>query len=194
MVAKMISLALCVIAAVGTVNSQADKYPAGVNPHLCPNYPHCDNALLGAHASAAAGRGYAAPAPQYAASHYAAPAPQYAASHYAAAPSYSAAPAYGAYGHGPAAVVPVAEGYPAGVDPHSCPNYPYCGPTPAHVPAASYKSWAAPVTYAQAAPAPAYQNYGGHAGAYAYASPSKAAERYPADVDPRACPNYPYCH
>jgi hypothetical protein len=175
-----IALALCVIAALGGVNCSAGKYPAGVDPHLCPNYPHCDNALLGAHARAVgavthayAGRAYAAPA-------YA--------SH-----AYDAAPAYATHGHAP--VVPVAEGYPAGVHPHTCPNYPYCGPTPAHVPT---KIWAAPAAYAYAAPAhnvwaaaPASYPYGA---GYAYASPAKGGDRYPAGVDPHACPNYPYCH
>lgn len=34
----------------------ADKYPAGVDPALCPNYPHCDNVLL-AHGQQNAGFG-----------------------------------------------------------------------------------------------------------------------------------------
>lgn len=38
----------------------ADKYPAGLNPNLCPNYPHCDNALLAAHSQSAGQVGHAA--------------------------------------------------------------------------------------------------------------------------------------
>lgn len=27
----------------------AHQYPAGVNPHSCPNYPYCDNPAVAAH-------------------------------------------------------------------------------------------------------------------------------------------------
>ncbi|XP_071455117.1 uncharacterized protein [Hetaerina americana] len=105
---KMIVLALCVVGALGSILPHAAKYPAGVNPHTCPNYPYCDNTLLAAHAL-----GHVAP---------------------------YAAPIYGAYGlHG--AVAGAAAKYPAGVDPHACPNYPFCGPTPAHA-VAHHGAWA----------------------------------------------------
>lgn len=99
-------------AAVAVVASQAAQYPAGVNPHLCPNYPHCDNALLGLHAQAAAAN---APvhAPVYA------PVP---------APSPYAVPGVPGYvpNHLGVPGVPAAAQYPAGVSPQQCPNYPYC--------------------------------------------------------------------
>ncbi|XP_071451921.1 cuticle protein 1-like, partial [Hetaerina americana] len=136
MVSRMIVLALFV--AVAAAAPQAAQYPAGVDPHTCPNYPNCDNVALAAHA---AGQHYAA-APQ---PHYA-PAP--AAQHYAPAP---AAPQY-APGH-QAAAAPAT--LPAGVDARACPNYPYCGPTPAHVPAAPAHHGG------YAAPAPAH--HGGYA-------------------------------
>lgn len=55
--------------------------------------------------------------------------------------------------------------YPAGVNPHACPNYPYCD-TGAH------GSYHVP----QVAPLPGYN-----------------ARNYPAGVNPASCPNYPYC-
>jgi len=35
-------------ALVALAFAQADRYPAGVNPASCPNYPFCDNAALNA--------------------------------------------------------------------------------------------------------------------------------------------------
>ncbi|XP_071455130.1 uncharacterized protein [Hetaerina americana] len=114
MVYQMIVLALCVASALGGAIPAA-KYPAGVNPHACPNYPYCDNVALAAHA----------------------------AGHHNVAPY--AAPAYAAYGHHGAVGVHGPAGpkvYPAGVDPHVCPNYPFCGPTPAHVAGHHAGAWA----------------------------------------------------
>ncbi|KAE8750966.1 Cuticle Protein CPCFC 1 [Frankliniella occidentalis] len=114
----MISKLVVLAAAVAVVASQAAQYPAGVSPHLCPNYPHCDNALLALHAQGAAN------APVHAAAY--APAPNY--NNYNPAPNYNnynPAPAYNPYNAAPAGV-PAAAQYPAGVSPASCPNYPYC--------------------------------------------------------------------
>ncbi|KAG8236251.1 hypothetical protein J437_LFUL011004 [Ladona fulva] len=179
-----IALVLCVAIALGCANGQAAKYPAGVSPHLCPNYPHCDNAVLGAAAADSAAHAYSAPVyGGYAAPGYAAPG--------YAAPGY-AAPGYAASGHAAVAAV----GYPAHVNPHSCPNYPYCGPTPVHVPskvwagaaahgygATAHNAWAAPAAYAH-----------GGAASHGFSSLAKGGDRYPAGVSPHACPNYPYCH
>ncbi|XP_050429297.1 cuticle protein 1 [Adelges cooleyi] len=93
-----------VIFAAQTVFAGAARYPSGVNPALCPNYPHCDNALLAA---------YAQPAQHHA--HY--------------SPHYDDGHHYndGTYNHQPAVPLPYTEpGYPAGVSSSSCPNYPYC--------------------------------------------------------------------
>ncbi|GLH13686.1 Cuticle protein 1 [Gryllus bimaculatus] len=46
-------LVLCLVAAA-LAAPQADRYPAGLNPALCPNYPHCDNSLIAAYGPAAA--------------------------------------------------------------------------------------------------------------------------------------------
>ncbi|XP_046403958.1 uncharacterized protein LOC124169404 [Ischnura elegans] len=71
--------------------------------------------------------------------------------------------------------IPHAAQYPAGVSPHTCPNYPYCDNVAlAHGHVAPYA-------------APVYAAYGVH-GAVAH-----AAARYPAGVSPHACPNYPFC-
>ncbi|KAG8236258.1 hypothetical protein J437_LFUL011011 [Ladona fulva] len=156
---------ILVLSAIATASAaiSAAKYPAGVDPHTCPNYPNCDNVALAAHATGAPHAPYAAPA-------------------------------YSAYGH--AAGVPgAAAAYPAGVDPHACPNYPYCGPTPAHVPgAAPHNSWAAPAAHNPWV-APAVNNaWAAHNGWAAAPATGHDGNHYPAGVSPHSCPNYPYCH
>ena len=73
------------------------KYPAGVNPAECPNFPFCHNGIVGNHA-VGAGRSYGA-------------------GYYG-----GVAPVAHAVAHG----VGYAAKYPAGVNPAACPNYPYC--------------------------------------------------------------------
>ncbi|XP_071455150.1 uncharacterized protein [Hetaerina americana] len=172
MAARLIALALCVAAVVGG-GVPAAKYPAGVDPHACPNYPYCDNVALAAHS----------------------------AGHHLGALAPYAAPAYAAYGHHGALVgahgVAVAAKYPAGVDPHTCPNYPYCDNVAlaAHG-AHGAHGWAG-----------ATHGLAGHGWAGAYAAApvwghgvvaahhgAGAGAHYPAGVNPHACPNYPYCH
>ncbi|XP_021915347.1 cuticle protein 1 [Zootermopsis nevadensis] len=98
---------LVLFAAVAMV--QAERYPAGLNPGLCPNYPYCNSAASFHYAPHAAS-----------AAHNYAP--------HAAAAAHNYAP------HAAAA----AHNYPAGVSPASCPNYPYCshhvpvGPLPGY--------------------------------------------------------------
>ncbi|KAG8236255.1 hypothetical protein J437_LFUL011008 [Ladona fulva] len=132
---------------------QAARYPAGVDPHTCPNYPNCDNVALAAHATGAAHAPYAAPT--YSAYGHSSGVPGAAATLPAgvdarACPNYpycgptpvavprphntwSAPAAYNQWSAPAApqqwsAPAPAQGGahYPAGVDPHACPNYPYC--------------------------------------------------------------------
>ncbi|XP_046387213.1 cuticle protein 1-like [Ischnura elegans] len=113
MFAKLFVFAACVAVAVCAV---ADKYPAGLNPALCPNYPDCDNSLIALHSgNPSAVLPYAA-APLYHAGR------EYPAGvHPAACPNYpycnTLAFPYAAH---------YAREYPAGVHPAACPNYPYC--------------------------------------------------------------------
>ncbi|CAB3241833.1 unnamed protein product [Arctia plantaginis] len=86
---------LLVIFALAAVALAHDRYPAGLHPAVCPNYPYCDADALARHTPGGQ------PIPQW----------QYPAAAYAAA----AAPA-----------APVAHRYPADVSPAMCPNYPYC--------------------------------------------------------------------
>ena len=99
-------------AIMAVVAAQADKYPAGLNPALCPNYPHCDNVLLALYGNT----GYTVP--------YA-----FAAHNYPAGVNPATCPNYPyCSNYLPVAPLP---GYhtrqlPAGVSPAACPNYPYC--------------------------------------------------------------------
>ncbi|XP_059475972.1 cuticle protein 1 [Neocloeon triangulifer] len=113
MFAKVVVFALV---AVSAVMAQADKYPAGVHPATCPNYPYCDNTVVAQY------QAWGAPiAREYPAG-----------VHPAACPNYpycnNAIPAHAvAYASlAPPAGVPAAARYPAGVSPAACPNYPYC--------------------------------------------------------------------
>ncbi|KAK9730289.1 Cuticle protein CPCFC [Popillia japonica] len=87
----------------------AHQFPAGVSPQACPNYPNCNNPAVaaapnapGAYPGAYNQGGYNGGAYNPGAYNQGAYNP-------------------GAYNPGHAAA-PV----PAGVDPHSCPNYPFC--------------------------------------------------------------------
>ncbi|XP_071455141.1 vitelline membrane-like protein [Hetaerina americana] len=222
MIAKSVALIFCTLAVLCNGAPQAARYPAGVDPHACPNYPDCDNVALAASVAQQAQVPQAAP--------YSAP---------------YAAQSYSSYAPPSSGVPRAADAYPAGVDSRVCPNYPYCGPTPAHVPAAPQQyrapppannwaapapqnNWAAPAAapnsnwavqtlsnwpgsqraqsnWAAPAPqnnwaAPAPQNNWAAAApqsnwaAPAAAPAQPAAAQYPAGVDPHVCPNYPYCY
>jgi len=142
----------------------AAQYPAGVNPQDCPNFPICDNARL--HNPQPQ---WGAPQPQWQQ-----PQPQWNAQpqqqwqqpqqqwnpqpqpQWQPQPSWNAAPAPSAGG----------DKYPAGINPQTCPNYPYCDVNAGH--------GGAPVA---APPLPGW------------------TERlYPAGVSPHQCPNFPYCN
>ncbi|XP_069703398.1 cuticle protein 1-like isoform X2 [Periplaneta americana] len=120
MTCKLVVLAAVVAVAVGG----ADKYPAGLNPALCPNYPHCDNVLLAQHSHSVH---YAAPnhyGPYAAAGHYV---PYAAAAHnLPAGVSPQSCPNYPYCSHYVPAATYQSRQYPAGVSPYTCPNYPYC--------------------------------------------------------------------
>lgn len=109
--------------AIVAVLSGAARYPSGLDPALCPNYPHCDNALLAAYAQPAAGHAnvYYGGVDEDDDSHrYNGAA---AAGHYGSGYQQHA----GAYRHHHHQPAPYTEpGYPAGLSSSNCPNYPYC--------------------------------------------------------------------
>uniref|UniRef100_A0A1B6CST7 Cuticle protein CPCFC domain-containing protein n=1 Tax=Clastoptera arizonana TaxID=38151 RepID=A0A1B6CST7_9HEMI len=91
-----------------------------------------------------------------------------------------------------AAAVAIPTEWPAGLNPATCPNYPYCD----NAIVALYNSPPAPVAYA--APADGYPAGVSPAACPNYpfcgaAIPGYYARQYPAGVSPAACPNYPYC-
>lgn len=182
---QLATLSLLALALAAPQHQQAAKYPAGVNPQDCPNFPICDNARLhNPHAQ------WQQPAQQW----NAPAAPQW--NQWNAAPAaweddgqwkpepvnqwadngqwnahadngqWNPAPAAPQWNAGPAAAPAghaVAEKYPAGVNPQTCPNYPYCDIN------------------------------AGHGGAAAPPLPGFTERQYPAGVSPHTCPNFPYC-
>lgn len=120
--------------------SGASRYPSGLNPALCPNYPHCDNVLLAAYVQSGARSDYNVG--QYGSDNYQHhPSRVYNHKHqlpiqspftepgYPAGLTSSNCPNYPYCSH----QVPTEalrytshNKYPAGVTPHNCPNYPYC--------------------------------------------------------------------
>lgn len=148
----------------------AAKYPAGVDPSKCPNFPICDNAALHNQAPAANhwnAQPYQAPAPQY--NQWQQPQQQWQQPQQqwqqpqqqwnAPAPQWNAAPAPAPAG---------GDKYPAGVSPQSCPNYPYCDVN-------------------------AGAGHSGHHVARAAPLPGYTERLYPAGVSAAQCPNYPEC-
>lgn len=161
----------------------AAKFPAGVDPNKCPNFPICDNAVL--HNQAPANHWNAQPQayqaqpqqwnqwnqqpaqPQWQPEQrwnqqpeddgQYRPEPQWDA---APAPKWNAAPA-------PNSIPSGGDKFPAGVSPQACPNYPYCDTNAGHA---------------------------GHHGAARVAPLPGYTERlYPAGVSAAQCPNYPEC-
>jgi len=112
----------------------AARYPSGLNPALCPNYPHCDNALLAAYAQPASSSSGAVDyndndGHYYDNSRYNDVAGHYGSGYQHRHPSASA----GVYNGLPSAYTE--PGYPAGLTSSNCPNYPYCShqvPAEAH--------------------------------------------------------------
>ncbi|KAL7030176.1 hypothetical protein ACKWTF_006557 [Chironomus riparius] len=140
----------------------AAKYPAGVDPSKCPNFPICDNAAL--HAKAPAYNHWDQPA-----AHWNQPAQAYNHwDHQPAAPQWAPAPQWNnaaQYNHVAPAAPKAAAKYPAGVDPRSCPDFPYC-PTPI---------------------------LPGHHAHHVAPLPGFTERLYPAGVSAHTCPNYPEC-
>lgn len=158
------TIAACVSA------QSAAKYPAGVDPNKCPNFPICDNAVL--HGQAPAhnqwnAQPYQAPAPQPQWNQWnQQPAPQQW-NHQPAQPQWNAQPYQAAPQWNAAPAPSGGDKYPAGVNPQSCPNYPYCD-TNAGLTGHHHAARAAPL--------------------------AGFTERlYPAGVSPAQCPNYPEC-
>ncbi|CAG0923398.1 unnamed protein product [Notodromas monacha] len=178
-----------------------DKYPANVNPAECVNYPYCHDGIYGNHAVGTFKSGYTGVVPygnhavgtfksgytgvvpvvHAIAKNYGGYATKYPAGAlialiFAAVLMVTASSA----SHLPAK-------YPVGVNPAACPNYPYCNqlvdPTSGYAVAPYNK-----LTYAVRPLAPiVYSAY-----PYAYATPG--GDKYPANVNPAECVNYPYCH
>ncbi|CAG0919112.1 unnamed protein product [Notodromas monacha] len=153
----LIALTLAAVLVAANASLLPAKYPAGVNPAACPNYPYCDpfvdptsGLAVAPYKSLAYGR--------------------------------SLAPlAYNAYPYAYAAAPLLADGgakYPASVNPAECLNYPYChdGYNGNHAVGTFKSGYAgvAPVVHAAAV-------YG-----HGYAA------KYPAGLNPAACPNYPF--
>lgn len=152
----MISVALA-----APQHQQAAQYPAGVNPQDCPNFPLCDNERLH-NPQARWAQPPAQPAWNQPAPAWNQPAPSWnpAPNPWNPAP----APAWNAYPSAPAPAPAGGDKYPAGVSPHSCPNYPFCDIT------------------------------AGHGAVQAPPLPGWTERLYPAGVSPHECPNFPYCH
>ncbi|XP_025412368.1 cuticle protein 1 [Sipha flava] len=115
----MFAIIAIVFAVQATAVLAGARYPSGLNPALCPNYPHCDNVLLAAYAQPGA-NDYSG---QYNNNN------NDDTQHYGS--GYQRHPAVGAYSHyrhqQPSVPLPYTEpGYPAGLSSSNCPNYPYC--------------------------------------------------------------------
>ncbi|XP_067632032.1 cuticle protein 1 [Eurosta solidaginis] len=159
MFCKLVLLSL-VAAALAKPQHHAAQYPAGVNPQDCPGFPICDNARL--HNKQAQ---WGAPAPAWQPQpHWQAPAAAWqapASSWQEPAPSWQPQPHWGAPAPAPAG----GDKFPAGVNPHTCPNYPFCD-----------------------------VNAGHHGAVAAPPLPGFTERLYPAGVSPHECPNFPYCN
>ncbi|XP_026274037.1 cuticle protein 1-like [Frankliniella occidentalis] len=115
MFAKLIVVSALVAAVSASL--AADRYPAGLNPALCPGYPLCDNVLLALHSNGQAP--VAVPATPTV----------WGGREYPAGVSPASCPNY-PYCNVGVHVAPLPgfaqREYPAGVSPAACPNYPYC--------------------------------------------------------------------
>ncbi|CAO1379382.1 unnamed protein product [Diamesa tonsa] len=169
---KLVSVAFVTMVVVVSAQSPA-KYPAGVDPAKCPNFPICDNAALHNVAPQKQWNQWEQPQPQQ---QWNAPQPQWNApqpQQWAPQPQQWAPqpqqwnPAPEPQWNAPAPQTPSGgDKYPAGVSPQSCPNYPYCdvSGTP------------------------------GSAGPPRVAPLQGFTQRlYPAGVSAQSCPNYPEC-
>ncbi|KAG8236256.1 hypothetical protein J437_LFUL011009 [Ladona fulva] len=185
MATKLIVFALCVVSALAA--PQAAKYPAGVDPHTCPNYPNCDNVALAAHAT---GAPYAAPA--YSAYGHAAGVPGAAAA-YPAGVDPHACPNYPYCGPTPAHV-PGAAPHNSWAAPAAHNNWAAPAAHNNWAAPAAHNNWAAPAAHNNWAAPAAHNNWAAPAAHNAWAAPAPAAAAvYPAGVSPHSCPNYPYC-
>ncbi|XP_015603235.1 uncharacterized protein LOC107271577 [Cephus cinctus] len=172
MIKRFIQVVLCILALATTLLAKpnGDRYPAGVNPQSCPNYPNCDNAAL--HSGRASTPSWSpqggawAPAGAPAAP-WAQPASPWNAPHSAGNPASAGAQ------------------YPAGVNPQSCPNYPQCDNAALHGGAPANNDWNEPSSNSW----DSWDSWSDPS----TAQPAAVAPRYPAGVSQQSCPNYPYC-
>jgi len=89
----------------------AARYPSGLNPALCPNYPHCDNVLLAAYSQPNAG------ADDYYNNDI---------GHIGSGRQHHPSVVAGLYNQHHQLASYTEPGYPAGLSSSNCPNYPYC--------------------------------------------------------------------
>uniref|UniRef100_T1H666 Cuticle protein CPCFC domain-containing protein n=1 Tax=Megaselia scalaris TaxID=36166 RepID=T1H666_MEGSC len=87
--------------------------------------------------------------------------------------------------------------YPAGVDPAACPGFPICDNNLLHNPQAR---WAQPQqpqpqwnTPQWPTPAPSWPTPSWDAPVSNHLADGSGGDKYPAGVNPQACPNYPFC-
>lgn len=111
-------------------SSGGARYPSGLNPALCPNYPHCDNALLAAYAQPAASNDYSQNHDQIRYNG------QYSTGYQHHPYGAGAANSYNSNSQSLANLPYTEPGYPAGLSSSNCPNYPYCSH---HVPAEAHR-------------------------------------------------------
>ncbi|KAG5682917.1 hypothetical protein PVAND_012235 [Polypedilum vanderplanki] len=177
---RLVTFATLFAVVLSAPQHQQARYPAGVDPSKCPGFPICDNAAL--HNQAPAPQHWQQPA---AAAHWQQPAP--------VAPQWnqwqqpapvapqwnqwqqpaSAAPQWNQhavpqYNHIEAVAAKGGDKYPAGVDPRTCPNFPYCEKPIVPGTHSAYHHQPAPL-------------------------PGFTERLYPAGVSPASCPNYPEC-
>lgn len=162
---------LAAVALASAQHQEAARFPAGVDPSSCPSYPNCDNAAL--HNQQPHNQWNPQPAANQWNQWNPTPAPSWNQQpaqqqwnqwdHQPAQQQWNNAPAAPQWNAAPA---PSTGGdkYPAGVNPQSCPNYPYC------------------------------DNAAGHSAPQVAPLPGWTERLYPAGVSAQSCPNFPYCH
>ncbi|XP_055838149.1 uncharacterized protein LOC129906412 [Episyrphus balteatus] len=198
MFSKLIVVALISVAVAAPQHHTAAQFPAGVDPSKCPGFPICDNALLhnqqpSASWSTPAPSWNQQPSQsqweqpqqqwnQQPQQQWNQPEPQQHWNQPQSQPQWNQPQPQQQWNHQQPAAYQApsnhlssdeisgagGDKYPAGVDPKSCPNYPYCDGAASH-------NAAAPATAA-----PPLQGYN--------------ERQYPAGVSPHSCPNFPYCN
>lgn len=139
MFSKLALIALISVAVAAPQHQPAAQFPAGVDPSKCPGFPICDNALLHSQQPSwgAPAPSWNQPQPQWNPQ----PQPQWNPQPQPQwnpqpqpqwnqpQPSWNPAPYQPPSNHLPGAG---GDKYPAGVNPQSCPNYPFCDGAAGH--------------------------------------------------------------